>query len=159
MTKFSAKRVTRTHTIELAAPAQRVFPLFEPIGEKLWAEGWDPHMLYPASGATQEGSVFTTQGHDSSTTIWTVIHFDPEKFQITYLRVTPDSNVVKVEIHCVGSQAETAQARITYTFTALTEKGNQYVDQFTEAHYSHWIEFWGMAINHFLKHGTSLKHH
>ncbi|MBI1744065.1 hypothetical protein HYR54_13510 [Candidatus Acetothermia bacterium] len=109
---FVAKRVTRTHTIQLSASASRVFPLFEPIGEKQWAEGWDPHMLYPASGVTQEGSVFTTQSHESSPTIWTVTHFDPEKFQITYLRVTPDSNVAKVEIHCADNQAKTTQAHI-----------------------------------------------
>lgn len=80
---FVAKRVTRTHTIQLSAPASRVFPLFEPIGEKQWAEGWDPQMLHPMSGITQKGAVFTMQSHDGISTIWSVTHFDPDKFQIT----------------------------------------------------------------------------
>src|SRR5579864_5921770 len=44
---FVGQSVTRTGTIHLNGPIARVFPLFEPIPEKLWAPGWEPKVVYP----------------------------------------------------------------------------------------------------------------
>lgn len=67
MSKFEARHVQRSHTIVLNGVPEVVFPLFTPAGEKLWVDDWDPVYLYPASGETQEGMVFST-GHDDETT-------------------------------------------------------------------------------------------
>src|SRR5258706_16458471 len=42
-----AKAITHRGLIRLAAPVERVFPLFGPVREKLWAPGWNPQIVYP----------------------------------------------------------------------------------------------------------------
>jgi len=53
MSVFIAQQVTRSHTIHLPATPHEVFPLFSPLGEKHWAQGWEPEMLFPSSGVAQ----------------------------------------------------------------------------------------------------------
>jgi hypothetical protein len=156
---FSAKHVTRTRTICLSGNPDRVFPLFEPIGEKFWAEGWNPQMLYPKSGVTERGAVFTTQSHDGTQTIWLITHYDPKQFEIGYARVTPESNVAEVDIRCEQSKNASTEARVTYVFTALSEQGNEYINKFTEEYYREWIGAWEKAIDYYLAHGRLFKHH
>ncbi|WP_214470513.1 hypothetical protein [Mesorhizobium sp. dw_380] len=43
----------RSHRVLLAGPIDRVFPLFTPIGETLWVEGWQSEFLHPKNGETQ----------------------------------------------------------------------------------------------------------
>jgi hypothetical protein len=143
----------------LAAPASSVFPLFEPLGEKRWAEGWEPEMIYQPSGVTEAGAVFTTSHSDGSPAIWAVIQFDTHAMRIEYLRVVAGSHVAAIAIGCADAQSGTTQADVTYTFTALCEQGNSYVDMFTDAYYREWIASWEKAINHYLRHGSQLAHH
>lgn len=159
MVQLRARHVSRTATIHLTAPESRVFPLFEPIDEKLWAEGWEPEMLHPESGAAQQGAVFLTRHPGEPVTIWTIARYEPDKHQISYVRVTPESRLAWVDIQCVGNEDGTTSATISYTFTALSELGNQFIEQFTEAHYREWMTSWEAAINHFLRHGHTLPHH
>jgi hypothetical protein len=69
MSTFVAQHITQSHTIHLPAHLYRVFPLFEPLGEKLWAEGWDPTMLYPSTGEVAVGTIFTTHHADEPTRV------------------------------------------------------------------------------------------
>ena len=156
---FVAQHFTRTRDIRLAAPAEHVFPLFDPVGEKRWADGWEPEMIYPVSGEVEEGMVFITGSHGEARVIWTILAFNAERRRITYLRVTPGSHVARIDIHCEDSLDETTRASISYTFTALTEQGNDYVVRFTEEHYQEWMSSWETAINYYLRHGRPLQHH
>src|SRR5262249_21989023 len=54
---FAPRQVTRTYVQSLAAPPDRILPLLTPLGERAWADGWDPTILHaaPAPGA---GTVF-----------------------------------------------------------------------------------------------------
>src|SRR5258706_15885059 len=97
---FVAQHFTRTQNIHLSASPDRVFPLFDPIGEKQWADGWEPEIMYPLSGEVEEGMVFTTGSHDEVQVIWTVLVFDAAKWRISYLRVTPGSHVAIIDIRC-----------------------------------------------------------
>jgi hypothetical protein len=155
MTPFLARRVTRAAAIHLAAAPDRVFPLFEPLGEKLWATGWDPVMIYPPTGSTEAGAVFTSQGHDGPPAIWTVVQFDQARFQVTYVRVVPGSHVATIAVRCAGAGAGATDAEVTYTFTGLTEHGNDYVETFSEEYYRAWMRHWEAAINHYFEHGTA----
>ena len=156
---FTAEHVSRAQTIHLAAPASRAFPLFEPIDEKQWAAGWEPAMLFPASGAAQEGAVFTTRHADNTDTIWAITSYDPASFHIVYLRVTPGSRVGIIDIRCADAQDGTTHATVTYTFTALSEAGNTFLASFTDAHYQQEMAAWEQAINYALQHGHPLPHH
>ena len=156
---FIAQHFTRTQNIHLSASPGRVFPLFDPIGEKQWADGWEPEIIYPPSGEVAEDMVFTTSSHDEVQVIWTILAFDAATWRISYLRVTPGSHVAKIDIHCKDHLDETTLASISYTFTALTEQGNGYVARFTEEHYQEWMLSWEKAINYCLQHGHALQHH
>ncbi|MDQ2714501.1 MAG: SRPBCC family protein [Chloroflexota bacterium] len=158
MSVFIAQQVTRSHTIHLPATPHEVFPLFSPLGEKHWVQGWDPEMLYPSSGVAQSGTVFTTQHANEPTRIWTIIAYAREQAHVSYLNVLPDSHVSRIEVSCEAQGTQATLARITYTLTALTPQGNTYLDGFTQEYYQAYISFWETAITHYLLHGHMHPH-
>jgi hypothetical protein len=159
MTPFRAHRSTRTTTIHLMAPPEQVFPLFSPLGEKLWIAEWDPVLVYPPTGDPEPNAVFTTKGHDGLGAVWVIVQFDPTLFQVSYVRVVPHSHVATIAVDCTVVGATTTAATITYTFTGLTEDGNAYTARFSEGYYRAWIEQWEAAMNHYLRHGAAPHHH
>jgi hypothetical protein len=145
--------------MQLVAPPSSVFPLFEPLGEKRWAQGWEPELIYPLSGVTEKGAVFTTTHLDGPPAIWAVTDFDTHAMRIEYLRVAAGSHLAAITVSCANTHSATTQTDVTYTFTALTEQGNSYVDTFTDVYFREWIASWEMAINYYLRHGSMLPHH
>lgn len=157
MYDFKAKQVTRSQEIRLDASIELVFPLFEPINEKKWAYGWDLEVIYPISEVVQEEMVFRTAGNVSDERIWTVSKFDRENHLIEYIYVEPSILLAKIQIRCNDSSGITTTAIITYNFTALSDKGNEFIDTFTDKYYKDWIASWQKAINFYLETGTILK--
>jgi hypothetical protein len=153
MSDFIAQQITRSHTIHLPATPREVFPLFSPLGEKHWAHGWNPTMLYPSSGAAQVGTVFTTQHANESVKIWTIIGYTSEQNLVSYLNVLHDSHVSRIEVICEPDGAQGSIVHITYILTSLTPQGNTYLDGFTQEHYQEYISSWETAIKHYLLHG------
>jgi len=151
MSMFEAKHVMRSHTIEIQARPETVFPLFTPLGEKKWVDGWDPILHYPRSGEAMKGAVFSTCSEGEAETVWAIVEYDPPKRCAKYLRVTPGSRVAVVEVQCSEAAGGATRARVTYTFTALSEEGNRYVSDFTEDRYREYIDSWKEAIHRFLK--------
>jgi hypothetical protein len=145
--------------IQLLAPASEVFPLFTPVDEKLWAAEWDPQLVHPASGEAQEGMVFTTTHAGEPTSIWTIVLFDKGNSRISYVKVTPEKLVTKIDIRCQENPDGSTGAEVTYTHTALSPHGNDFIEGFTEAKYRDQINGWEQAINHTLKHGQAPIHH
>lgn len=156
MSAFIAQHITRSHTIHLPTTPRNVFPLFSPLGEKHWAHGWNPEMLYPSSGVAQVGAVFTTQHANRPTQIWTIIAYASEQTQISYLNVLPDSHVSRIEVSCEAEGMQATLTRITYLLTALTPQGNTYLDGFTKEYYKDYISSWETAITYYLLHGHTL---
>jgi hypothetical protein len=150
-----AKRVVRSEVIGLPAPPDRVFPLFTPAGEKLWVDGWDPEMVYPESGATEEGMVFTTGRPDGSESVWTMTEYDERNLRVAYVRVTPGSDVCMVAVRCEPGLKGGTRARVTYTLTALTGRGSVYMaDDFSEEHHRKQMATWEEAITRYLCRGV-----
>jgi hypothetical protein len=145
VSRFAGERVVRSHWFVLPMTVAQAFPLFEPEGERAWAQGWDPHYVYPPDGRTEVGMVFTTT-HGSEETLWTVIRHDPAAGLIEYLRVTPGSRVANVLVQCASADAQRTRVTVVYTFTALSEAGNAYVRAMDEARYRAFIEGWEAAI-------------
>ena len=158
---LTASHISRSHTILLDAPPSHVFPLFEPVGEQSWAADWKPVFLFPPSGAAQAGAVFTTQVHedDGQDTIWIMSAYEPANFRLAYLRVTPGSRVGIIDIRCKDTPDGRTEATITYTFTGLSDEGNEFIARLTPAHYQEYIASWETAINQYLRTGQSLAHH
>jgi hypothetical protein len=158
MTTFTASHVERTHAIRLHAGPHEVFPLFDPLGERLWAPGWEPHFLYPQPGKPEAGAVFTTRQDRGQAVIWTIAALDGAGQRIEYLRVTPEEQLARIAIRCAELPDGTTEARVTYSFTALAEAGNAFVLGYTDAHHRERIAGWERAINHYLQHGRPLGH-
>ena len=149
-TLFTANHIERTHTIEIRGRREKIFPLFSPLGEKDWVPDWDPTFHYPRSGELVEGGVFTTSREGEQDTIWLVMEFEPLEFRVKYARVTPGSRVAVVEVRCEEADGGATRAQVSYTFTALSDGGNEYLAEFNEAHYRDYIESWRPAIDDYL---------
>src|SRR5215468_7526479 len=98
---FQGKSVTRSATIHLHGPIAKVFLLFEPIGEKAWAPGWEPQVVYPPGGEAQNGTVFLTYDeHGKNETYWTIIDYDAQRHRVTYINVIPNYQVRRISVEC-----------------------------------------------------------
>lgn len=158
---FEAEKIQRSSTIQLKGKFEQVFPLFGPIREKDWAEGWDPHILFSDAENIEEHMVFQTPSHreDSSELhTWTVSKYNPELGQIEYTVFT-DSRLWWITINCQPEpDVETCKATITYTYVGLNERGNRLNTQALEAMFKHNLKDWERAINHYLETGSILHH-
>jgi hypothetical protein len=141
--------VERRHSIILAGPIDRVFPLFTPAGEKLWIAGWDPEFLHPVSGETRDGMVFRT-GHGDDMTLWACVDFDLGAHRVRYVRVTPASRFGFVEVVCRELPNGRTEAAVAYAFTALNEEGEKYLSGLTEDAFAEMIERWREMIDRWL---------
>ncbi|HEX6373739.1 MAG TPA: hypothetical protein VF006_32730 [Longimicrobium sp.] len=135
---------TRSATIRLDVPPGRAFGMFTPVGERAWAQGWDPEFLHPADGEACEGSVFITRAGGVET-IWSTIAHDPPA-RAAYSRVTPALHAVIVEVRLRDSIDGGTLATVSYAFTALTPAGNHSVAEMVEG-FGGWMEEWETSIN------------
>lgn len=145
MDGFRGERAVRSHSFIVELPVAEAFRLFEPEGEREWAQGWDPRYVHPADGRAEQGMVFTTT-HGNESTIWNLVRHDPPGGVVEYLRVTPGSRVAAVLVQCADAGAGRTRVTVVYTFTALSASGDDYVRAMDEAHYRAFIDGWATAI-------------
>lgn len=155
------KVVSKTSTIKLNGTLAQVFPLFGPVREQEWAEGWQPRMLLPYSEDVQEHMVFQTESHDRHnpfTSTWIVSRYDPIEAFIEYTVFT-DDRIWWIAIKCHQDETSaTTNATITYTYLDLTEQANHLNEVVLETMFRHDLKDWEKAINHYLQTGTQLRH-
>lgn len=159
-TVFKSERISKTSTITLNAPIDKVFPLFNPINEKEWAAGWNPHVLYPSTGSVEERMVFRTLSHhgQGSDSIWTITKYHPDQSFIEYFVFTSE-RLWWISIQCdEGNGGDKTVAKITYTYNGLTEAGNLMNEKALEAMFHSELKDWEEAINHYLLTGKRLDH-
>lgn len=161
MTSFTAKRVGHAHTIQLDDIPARIFPLFTPEQEKKWAPGWDFEWVYTSGNEVEENLIFTTAAHDhgQSESIWIISRYEPTDYFIEYQRIEPGLKVGRIRIKCQAGDQKQTLATIEYIYTALSERGNEFIDSFTANEYITFIGHWEKAINYYLKTGKTLSHH
>ena len=90
MTKFQAKRLTRTYALDVMGKPDEIFPLLCPVREYEWIDGWTCDLIYSTSGLAEEDCIFTTTdfppiGH----TVWVTTVSDAETRRREFVRVTP----------------------------------------------------------------------
>jgi hypothetical protein len=119
---FKAEKISREATIRLNGNFEQVFPLFGPVREKDWADGWDPQILLSEADNIEEHMVFQTPAHledEDGVYTWTVSKFVPQEGQIEYT-IFADVRLWWITILCLeppdGGHCE---ATITYTFVGL----------------------------------------
>jgi hypothetical protein len=158
---FEAERITRTNEITLNGKLKEVFPLFGPIRECDWAPGFAPKVIYLKGDLIEEHMVFTTQSHHGQEpdSTWIVSRYEPEGAFVEYTVFSPD-RLWLIQIGCRETNSgEQTIAKITYTYTGLTEGGNHTNKKAMEAMFKYDLKDWEIQINHYLATGQQLEHH
>jgi hypothetical protein len=133
---------TQTRAFHLDAPVARVFPLFTALGEKAWAQGWEPELL---SGREERGSVFRT-AHGGHEAIWIVVDYRPSEGRVSYARLVQGSNMGLVDVQCSAAPEGGTEVSVRYTLTGVNAQGRAFVHEFLDPRqYSHMIEEWREA--------------
>jgi len=140
-------RYTQTN---VAAPA-RVFPLLCPVREAEWLPGWRYRMVHSDSGVAELGCVFATPDEDGSETIWVVTEYDPQTLRIAFVWVRPGLVATRLTIALRAAGVERTYADIAYTYTGLSQEGNELVASYTEAWFAEKMRGWESAINLYLR--------
>ncbi len=151
------KQISNTATIQLNDFVEKVFPLFSPLGEKKWVNGWDPLFLYPKSGEFSENLVFKTK---SSNTIekefnWILSYLNQKDFIVVYTVFT-ENRVWTIKVQCEKYGNKKTKAKIQYTFTGLNETGDKINKESLEKMFNQKLKNWEDAINYFLETGKML---
>jgi hypothetical protein len=150
-------RITRTHRFTVSLPLAGAFTLFEPVGEKCWAEGWSPVFPTPGDAELSDNTVFTrTLSHDGrpETSIWLITRYDPPAGVIEYRAIVPGVRVSRITVRCRPVGESQTSVEVTYRHTSLSEEGDRYVERMTGEHYRAFIEEWASAIRAYLARGT-----
>ncbi len=121
--------VTRSAALHLNGAPDEVFPLFTARGEYHWIPGWNPVLIYPASGEPLTNGVFATQHDGQAQTLWLTVDYDPAAHHVEYVNVTPGLQCVHLEIQCRPADGGT-EAQVTYTQIAIAEAGYAEVERF-----------------------------
>jgi hypothetical protein len=149
---LSPIRVSRTYTQSLIASPEKVFPLLCPVREIDWVNDWDPRFVISASGLIESDCVFVMPDEPDDS-IWIVTQWNPDLLFVEFVKVTPGFTVGKIDIQLRPGKNEQTLADITYCFTALSPKGSEFVNQFSEDYYESFMKEWEAEINHFLSTG------
>ncbi len=145
--------IDRHHRITLAGPIDQIFPLFTPKGETRWVEGWEPQFLHPENGDTQQDMVFRTVA-EAEETLWACIDWNPSRYRVRYVRVTPGSRFGFVGVACHAVSPEATEVAVNYQFTALTTAGQSYLANLTADAFAVMIDGWQQRITRYLQDRT-----
>ena len=150
-----SNRISKSATFTVQAPIDRAFPLFGPIREKEWAEGWDPLIVHGASEVEQH-MVFTTSpsNREEEKFLWTITRYEPAKFFIEYTVSTPN-RVWFISVDC-KPEAKNTKVTVTYSYTALNERGARLNESALAKMFAHDLRDWEEAINYYIHHGKQL---
>ena len=149
MTGSKHARASREAALTVSRPVEEAFLLFTPDGEKSWAGDWDPDYVWPASGETTEGMVFTTRwrGHE---TVWVLTHLDRGHHHVEYHRLTPGWFIARVVVRCQQACLSATRATVRYDYTALSADGDDLVRSFTQEEHERMIAEWEREILRYL---------
>ena len=144
--RFTSKRAVRSGTVHVRLPLDDAFQLFTPLGERSWAPGWDPRIVFPSGGMPERDLVFTvTHGHGGEA-VWIVDACDLASHTIEYLYVLPDRTTCRIRVQCKPEEPRLTRANVTYTMTGLSEEGNRIVDELSAEAFAHRMRHWEEQI-------------
>jgi hypothetical protein len=148
-------RATHTHRLRLRGSPEKVFPLFCPVRETEWADGWLPDLVFTSSGVAEQDCVFLTTDKRGQV-FWYITRHEPENFFVEMLKIAPSVTACRLSIQ-VGSEGSGCIADVTYAHTSLGPSGDELVTAFTAGHYEKFMQSWEHALNHFLATGCLLR--
>lgn len=153
---FQPQRISHSREIVLNAEISIVYPLFGAIREMEWAHGWNPEILFSATGGMELHMVFRSRSPlDDEYFIWTVTQYSPKDHFVEYL-VTAQGRCWFVTVDC-KSQQEKTKATVTYTYTGFTPIGHQRNEAAMRKMFAQDLSDWEDAINYYLATGKQLQ--
>ncbi len=156
--QFNSKRVTRSYRQTINATPEIIFPLICPVREADWLDDWDYKMIYSKSGVAELGAVFTTSFWEDTEQVWIITKHDVVNNEVEFARVVPGLVTSVLNVNILSKDELSSHVDITYTYTCLNEKGNNFIDnKYTEAFFSDNMKEWEESMNYFLKTGSKLK--
>ena len=130
-------RFEASHEFNVAAPIERVFPLFTPDGESDWAPEWTPTPVMPETIRAETNAVFLTDGQGGKV-IWTMLSYDPENLRVEYLATDPSFQQRWITVQCESLSDELSSVRVTYVSTALSDDGAAKIQKYDEDFIRQW---------------------
>ena len=155
MNIIKPKSVKRSYNQTINSSPDKVFPLLCPVKEKDWVNGWDPELVITNSGFAEKDSIFVTK-HGSENNYWIITGHDPENYEIEMLIISPEITVGKLEIKLHKKEDNKTKADISYTYTSLSSRGDEFVKNYTEEKYVDFMKTWEEEINYYLLNGEKL---
>ena len=140
-------RIKHSASFEIPQAIDVLFPLFSAEGEKAWVPGWTyKHVM--GSNDLHEDYVFVTTNHDhaSADAVWIVKEYDPSNYRVQFYKVEPEQKVGIIEVQCIAQGNSKAKVQVTYEYIGLSEKGNQFVSDFTTDDYQVFISEWQILL-------------
>jgi hypothetical protein len=136
-------RTRHSTDFQIDQPADILFPLFSAEGEKLWVPGWDYENVM-GSTDLHEDYIFLTKNHDhaASSAIWLVKRHQPRDFLVEFYKVEPEEKVGVITVKCSAVSKAKTKVSVTYEYIALSEKGNEFIGNFTSQKYKDYIGEW-----------------
>jgi hypothetical protein len=149
------QRISKSASIILKAPIQTVFPLFGPIQEQLWADGWEPEILYETPEVEMH-MIFRTKSAfpDEAFYTWAITHYSTVDWKIEYTVYAVD-RIWFITVVCEPMSSET-RAYVTYAYTGFTPEAQHKNQESLKRMFADDLRDWEEAINHYLKTGKKL---
>jgi hypothetical protein len=128
--------------VRVPGDPKAAFLLFTPLGEKRWADGWDPQFLAPSDDDSEPGTVFEVL-HASQSSTWIVCGRELER-SIRYARVVAGRSAGTITV-TLDAGLEGSVATVEYDLTALSLSAEAELATFA-AHYEQFLAGWERAI-------------
>jgi hypothetical protein len=146
------KSAAHTTKFEMNLPADELFPLFSPEGEKLWVPGWDYQNIMETTELSED-YVFLTTSHDHGTTdaIWVVKAYDPASHFVQYFKIEPEDKVGIVTVKCSELEASKTKIQVMYKYIALSTAGEDFVARFSKRDYEEFIDGWQKLLSNYFE--------
>jgi hypothetical protein len=152
----NATRKSFRYVQKLSAPPDKVFPLLCPTREYEWIGPWSCDLLYSDSGFAEPGCIFRTDFKtDPGPEVWVISSYLKNE-SIVFTRTSADYLILHT-ITLIDGGDEGTDAVVDLVYTALTERGEEYIGSITvEAFEEEQSTLEGM-LNHYLMHGSMLR--
>lgn len=146
------------HDFTVARPPAEAFVFFEPVGEKTWAEDWQPVFATAADAQLHNGSVFTVErprpgGGAPMASVWTIARYEPPH-GIEYANVLIGVRATRIAVRCEPDGPAATRVTARYVYTGLSAEGDAAIAQVTADSFREMIESWGTSIAAYLTRGT-----
>ncbi len=154
-TQFKPTRISKSASFVVNGKVEDVFPLFGPIREKEWADGWNPEMIFSNGALAEQHMIFRTKcAAPEDFFTWVITQYDDAHHLVEYT-VSTANRIWFINVKCEAA-GKTTTATVTYTYTSLNAEGEKLNRLALNRMYRNNLRDWKEAINYYLENGKML---